>query len=107
MTDGSVAGGRSALDFPHKAESQTRKLLWRRGDIELWQDDTAELRSGRSRAGYFVGHPEGRVASFPELHDACLYFWRITGDGGSMTEAEQSRQPELKPPARAEATTIR
>jgi hypothetical protein len=55
------------------------KWLWRRGDVELWQDNI-ESRSnfGNGHIRYFVGIPGRSATSFDILHDACIHFCRVT-----------------------------
>lgn len=97
MSDRLHAGGAATItNLVPTPASHARKVLWRRGDIELWQEGIGDLRSGRRSIGYFVGKPGGQYASFQALPDACLHFWRLTDARTTKTEAKQFRQLELR-----------
>ena len=74
-----------------------KKLLWRRGNCELWQGySEGERRSGNVH--YFVCEPGVRPTSFEGLHDAWLYFRKLTNNSISGSDPRSSRNQRPRGP---------
>lgn len=74
-----------------------RKLLWRRGNCELWYGSVeGERRPGNVH--YFVCEPGVRPASFEGLRDAWFYFRKLTDNSLSGPDPRGRRKQQLRHP---------